>query len=518
MSERAKLMKLMVHLQMESEFTSAPDLLGKTVADLETTDQLLDRLQKGATLEEVQADAQTLLNQYESGREETEVWSTEMLNRRFNEYTAIPNSPRIENSKLVEPKTTAEERVEMAQHHGFRFDRFSNLLNELKFWQKVGPMLEQLPSEQGGVTPGQVDWNDCKFSLTHPNFRSLMNAINGSAPIRYEEAFAEFQNQFDQLKRDKYHLTDEIIQQKKDDGKSPLSMPDILGVLVIDRLNKEAGFQPDQQKEIEEINAAIVNDKVSDQDRIKLYKRLQDIYANVTETPFSKLAQSAVDEVALPDEHPDTVNNLTELKNKWSSVEAVHVLGSSDDGLNAVVAANAIYEYPDAFMIPSGGLAPFQFQTNKQPSATTEAQHMIAMVTNSDLPKNYPWKYPHTPDLSGARRLNQYDILSPDMSSMSTQTNANETTKRLIVLQQNLDNKPLHVLVVTNNYHARRAKFDFEKQLQASVVAAQVRIFENTQAPLLAKPVEERNPHAWQYIFGEINKGLYTVTTNIKIS
>lgn len=508
-NQRAILDKLATHFVMEEKFPSEGLSLHKVEQDLATVDSLIEQLESGELPPTLQTEAKALIKEYQND-EEVQNWCGSVLREKAEISVQIPHAKRIEEfPHPIEIRNSAEDRIAVAEAYQFRFDGFSTLLDALGFWERIGPQLEKVPQEKGGMKPGSVDWSSVHLTLDHELFSQMMNVLNSSAQIDYEGAFPEQQEWFDLLKSHKYGLDTDAIAQKKETFKSPLNVPDILSILVIDRLNKEAGIDGETQGQTFELNSRMLDDKVSYDERIRDHEQLKQIYQNIPDTDFSHVLQTALDQLALPEGFPGKIQSVDEIKR----VDVVIPLVSGDDGLNAYLARSVVHHAPHSFMMPTGGFSPHEHLSNKPKSNYTEADLMNSMALGDNLPEIYPWQYPETIDLSSVPSINPYDILAPDTEANSTVGNALYSTKRLKVLQEHLEKDHIDVVVVTNNFHSSRSIIDFYKAASKEEgVNPHVSILENTQCPLLMTAVQDRKMHAFQNSLGEYVKHLYMVS------
>jgi hypothetical protein len=508
MEEIRQLDKLSTHLLMESHFTPDNDKrLADIEHDLDTVTALIEMLEGGD--ESAIITAQGLLEKYSGLDQETQAWSEKVINQRFSDYVSVPHTRQIEKfSGPIVSRNDAEARLRVAENFSFRFEGLSQLLQHTGFWEKIGAQSEL----DGYVNAGSVDWSQIVVSPSSKNFEIILNVLNGSAPINYEAAFPDLQANFDLLKTHKHGLDDEAIAQKKAQGKSPLSPPDILSSVISDAIYREVGLDDVTRQDIAKLNALVLDQRMSNAERIGLYKQLNNLYASLPHTETMDLIQQAMKGLALPDGHKSKITNIDDIHGL--QLDAIVPLGSSDDGLNAVVARRIVNAHPESFMIPSGGRAPHELATGVT-SQVTEADMMVALAMIDDLPSHFPWQYPGTPDLTNVPPLNQSDVLAPDTTSHSTQTNASETTLRLQALQNIEDGKPLNVVVVTNSMHSNRALADFQNAISGAV-NAEIMVFENADCPHLMH-AEHGNMHALQYGLGEYVKRLYMCATQQKV-
>ncbi len=519
MNPETRLAKLGIHFSMEVQFPSESlqevksHIVNVDGALQETTDVLhaLETNPGGAT---AVARAQELLDRYSGEQERVQQWCKEVLTGRFEQYVPIPHHVPIERLMPLQHVNAWEMRTRVANAYGFRFLGFSDLLNASGFWRGVGPLLQEMPEEIGGIATETIDWENVSFALDNPNFPALVNAVNGSSQIDYESAFPSKQWMFDIIKKHKFHLDDETVAQKKQTGRSPLSVSDILSTLVIDMLND--GLSDELKQQVFGQSAAVLDDSVSNTDRIQIYKALQAMYrSNPVDGDVARAAEHALDLLALPTGHEGRCESLETLEKEWDMVDAVVPVHSSDDGLNAYVARNVLKHYSHAFMIPSGGRSPHEVKVvGKGASQYTEADHMIAIALARNLEKIFPWQYPDLPKLSELQPLDIYDVLAPDEQSVDTRSNAGNTQARLEKLQGLLSGKKLSILLVTNRFHAPRAFADFRKAVPKHVVSG-IKILAYNDSPHLTRIVEERKIHGLQYVIGEYLKQAYMVATDV---
>lgn len=508
--EKTPLYKLVQHLQMESAFQANEPHDKSIDAALKIISPTPEINWETVNHSYQETGVLQLVHRFGSEHTGVQDWSAQVIHGRDTDYVSVPHTKPIKDfAKPVEPKNPPQKRFELAEQYGFRFDNFSQLLKAIGFWQKIGPLLEQIPEESGGVKPGSVDWEQYEFAVTDPRFKAVMNVINGSAQIDYEKAFPELEESFDLIKQHKFHIDAYKTKYYQAKGKSPLSVPDILSALVIEKLNSEAGFSEEQKSEIRYLNALILDDRVPNSKRIQIYEKLKKIYKDLPETELVRLVGQTASDLAIPENRLEKITSLEDVKIKMPTVDAVVPLGSSDEGYHAYIARQIVTRNKNAAMIPSGGRAPHELLTGNA-SHFTEADFMVAMALSSNLDELYRWN-PHGTQLNEPP-LNQYDIFAPDKLSHSTETNANQTTLRIAALQNIVGaDRPLEILVVTNNLHSSRAGIDFSNALKGHAIA-HVSVYENNESPHLKDLHTERKIHGLAYMFGEYAKHLYMVS------
>lgn len=511
--EKTRLYKLVQHLQMESVFQKKETRDKSIDAALAIAQHIPPNSEmnwEGVNHSYQETGVLQLVHRFGSEHTGVQDWAGTVIHGRDTGYVSVPHSKPIKDfAKPVEPRNPPQKRSELAEQYGFRFDNFSQLLKAIGFWQRIGPLLENIPEDAGGVKPGSVDWEHYEFAVSDPRFKAVMNVINGSAQIDYEKAFPELEESFDLIKQHKFHTDAYKTKYYQAKGKSPLSVPDILSALVIEKLNSEAGFSEEQKSEIRYLNALILDDQVPNSKRVQLYEKLKTIYKDLPKTELVRLVGKTASDLAIPDDRSDKIARLEDVSIKMPTVDAVVPLGSSDDGYHAYIARQIVNRNKDAAMIPSGGRAPHELLTGNV-SQFTEADLMVAMALCNNLDEIYRWK-PQGVQLNEPP-LNQYDIFAPDDLSYSTETNAQKSILRINALQNLVgSDRPLQILVVTNNLHSSRAGIDFRNALKGHALA-QVSVFENSESPHLKDMHTERKIHGLTYMFGEYAKHLYMVS------
>lgn len=528
------LRQLSTELQVAERVPLEIDILGKKSIDIEKTLQRIESITvvAGQNPEQGEKETQLLLDEFSGQDKETQTWAKQVSEDRYEHYVPIPHALTIESLSKRKPlqeqniNTESDRRI-LDERYRYRFDNYGKVLQSVGFWERVGPELEKIPLEQGGTGGEQIDWSTVSFSPEQKHFSFLINGINGSARIDYEKAFTripgesgdeefdeELQTEFDRIKRHKYHLGDDEIEQLKVTGISPLSVPDILTVLMMRRLN--GGFSASQRQIVQEQQARILNDEVSNQERGDLYVALRETYdASLSNQALLQLLHATCEDLSLPEGDSSKVSTLEELKVKMNgNVDIIIPVASSDDGMNAGIARWLGDEFPPAFVMPVGGRSPHEVKTDSGKdniiSQYGEADDMISGLVRERY--NHPYREPYIPEVEESHPIPTYRILSPDARSVDTQTNAAYMKPRLEALAE-LHERPLQVVCVTNELHSARFRAEIIDQIpHLDELVSDLVFYEYGQSPHTSDSFEQ-NIHRIEFMFNEHGKRAFGYAT-----
>ncbi len=465
--------------------------------------------------------ARELLAEFGSERRDIQEWAGQVFADRYAKHASIPNHVAVERLRApipVEKFNTPDERAELADAYGFRFERFNDLLHEIGFWQRIGPLLEELPPEQGGVEQGVIDWTRLKLTLDHPHFAVLVNAINGGAQLDYESAFGEAQVLFDELKQRKFSLDLETVEEKKASGRSPLSVPDILMAVTLHQLN--ALLPGEVRHRANSLSLAILDEsteRVSNDQRAGIYRELIGLYeGEAVDSELVALFDAAVEQLELPEDHEGYADSLEDVYREWDELDAVIPLHHYDDARCSYWARAVMADRPGAFFIPSGGHLPHKSKRSEGGLPDySEADETVAALLQRDY--SYQYDFPGLPEMGEYPPVNPWDILYPDEISVDTSQNALNVAERLGQLQRVRGGGPLKVLIMTTGYHSARAWKEFRMQLPEELVDG-LKVVMYRESPPLQDAARQRRTGGIADLYCEYVKRLYGVATDPPLS
>lgn len=494
-------------LQQENNENGMDDTrteLNEVCKVLERIEKIIEALEKDD--DSVQAEAEALLRYYgPEKRAEMQEWCQNVQMKRA-EVPSIAHQRPIFKMKFIEASAINDEahRKFIVEKFGFRFESFSEVLDKIDFWQRVGPALEQ----QGLLEKG-TDWSLYHFLPEDDMFPVLVNVLNGGAPVDYEGLFPEAQEIFALLKQRKLHLNEKTPQQP-----STLSVPDILTAVIFEKFIHD--IPEDKKKEVTELNLSLVDDIISNEDRIDAYEKLVVISADILfsqeNAKFSELINMAGDELGVPEHHIASLPSLEFIRQKWGTVDAVVVLKHFDLARTGYIARSFLQEFPEAFAIPSGMFTPHEMKEGEQKARAeyTEADETISWLLSENFKDPFA-RLPHMPSLGEYPPVEPSDILIPDEYSIDTAGNAQHVARRLKALHE-VRGKVLNVVILTTDFHGSRAYADFRSVISESEVS-NLGVYEYKNSPPIANIGTERKIVGIMDMFCEYAKRLYMVAT-----
>lgn len=443
-------------------------------------------------------------------RKELQSWCDKTIRNRFDQAKTIPHFQRVFETKpiAVDVINTPDRRLSIAEQMGFRFDGFDTVLGEVGFWERVGPAAES----DGLLGEEKRDWKNFKLSIDDSLFPVLINILNGGANLDYEGLFPEARDFFFLLKTKKFHESEDAAQNSA--YQSSLSVPDILLSLTIKRLS--LGLPPERVGEIFQLNAGILNDKITNDERIRMYQDL-DYLCEINPLDksgknFAMLVEKAADDLSLPKGHVGRLDSLESMELSGEEIDIVVVLNHFDDGRCGYLAREIIQKFPRAFIIPSGMHSPHEMKTVGDAFAKdTEADEMVASLLIDKYP-DYFNNIPDMPKLPDYTAVNPYDILVPEQQSTDTATNAQFVQRRVKALSDVRDHKSLSVVIVTTDFHSARAYANFRSVFSEDLVP-KLRVYEYKDSPQISNIAAGRKAAAILDVFCEYIKRLYLIAT-----
>lgn len=443
-------------------------------------------------------------------RRELQPWCDKTIRNRFNQAKTIPHFQRVFETQPIAGDTinTPDRRLLIAEQMGFRFDGFDSVLGEIGFWERVGPAAENA----GLLGEEKRDWKKFKLSVDDPLFLVLINILNGGAKLDYEGLFPEVRDFSFLLKTKKFHESEDTA--KNSVCPSSLSVPDVLLSLAIKRLS--GGLPTERVDEIFQLNVGILNDKIPNDERIRMYQDL-DYLCEMNPLDkggknFALLVEKAASDLSLPEGHAGRLDSLESMKLSGEEIDAVVVLNHFDDGRCGYLAREIIQKFPRAFVIPSGMHSPHEMSiVGGALAEDTEADEMVASL----LIDKYPDYFSNIPDMSKLPdypAVNPYDILIPEQQSTDTATNAQFVQRSVKALSGVRDQKSLSVVIVTTDFHSARAYANFRSVFSEELVP-NLRIYEYKDSPQISNITAGRKAAAILDVFCEYIKRLYLIAT-----
>lgn len=488
----------------EDEITQRLDRVTSLIGQLE---QAGDNAPK-----ELTEAANSLLASEGGQREEVQNWANEVLDVRYKHVSVSHQREINRNTVPIAIVNDANTREDLARHYGYNFKSFFTVLTEIGFWQRVGPLLEALPQDKGGLAAGTVNWQQFRMTMDHPNFPQLLTALNGYASIPYESAFPELDDWFTEIKQYKFHKDNQSIEQEKVTQISSLAVSDILTARTIAKLDED--LPSASQQVARQLHLAIVNTDVANSERYNtIYPTLKALYRNV---PLNEQVAMSVEgvnhELKIPYEHEAHIAvNIYNLKREGVTVDATIVLHSFDDGRAARFALTVHELFPDAFSTPTGTHAPHYSKSEAAAAPEyDEADETIA----AQLLYNYQFRYPNYPEfnrLALLMPLQQWDIMPSDRRSNDTRTTAQYTHDHLKALRE-VRGRPLNIVLVTSPQLSARAFAMFDDEVDRQTVAT-IKVLPLDDIYPLRDISEYRKITGLNVTFAESIKRLYDIAT-----